>query len=50
MLRLLSSQRRKLSLVDCLSFELIEAKKIDYAFAFEHFQQQGILIIAAPMS
>lgn len=49
MQRLLSSQRRKLSLVDCLSFEIIELKKLDYAFAFdEHFQQEGILVVSPP--
>lgn len=51
MQRLLSSQRRQLSLVDCLSFEIIEIKKLDYAFAFdEHFQQEGIPVISPPMS
>jgi predicted nucleic acid-binding protein len=49
MQRLLSSQRRKLSLVDCVSFEIIEMKKLDYAFAFdEHFEQEGIPVVLPP--
>lgn len=44
--RLLISGQRDLSLVDCLSFEIIEVKEIPFAFAFDnHFQAQGIQIV-----
>jgi len=44
--RLLISGRRNLSLVDCLSFEIIEVKEISFAFAFDkHFHAQGIQIV-----
>lgn len=47
MYRLLMSGARDLSLVDCLSFEIIEAKALPYAFAFDkHFQTEGIPTVA----
>jgi predicted nucleic acid-binding protein len=43
MQRLLMSRRRDLSLVDCLSLEIIELKEIQFALAFDkHFQEHGI--------
>lgn len=45
--RLLMSGARDLSLVDCMSFEIIEAKALTYAFAFDkHFRAEGIPIVA----
>lgn len=42
MQRLLTNDRRKLSLVDCVSFEVMEAKGIRSALAFDkHFEEQG---------
>ena len=39
---LLAAGRRKLSLVDCTSFELMRREGIDVAFAFDrHFEEQG---------
>jgi predicted nucleic acid-binding protein len=38
----LSANRRKLSLVDCTSFETMRQLNIDTAFAFDqHFVEQG---------
>ena len=43
MQRLLMSGSRDLSLVDCLSFEIVEAKALPCAFAFDkHFEAEGI--------
>lgn len=40
---LLTASRRKLSLVDCVSFELMRTLGIKTAFAFDpHFAEQGI--------
>ena len=45
--RLFSEQNRKLSLVDCLGFEIMESRDIKIAFAFDnHFEQQGLSIAA----
>jgi uncharacterized protein len=39
---LFTAGRRRLSLVDCVSFELMRRLGLDTAFAFdEHFEQQG---------
>jgi len=36
-----------ISLVDCLSFEIMEAQEITYAFTFDkHFEDQGFTIAA----
>lgn len=44
---LLTASRRKLSLVDCVSFELIRDLKPDAVFAFDsHFADQGFTILA----
>ena len=43
---LLSVSRRNLSLVDCVSFEMIRALEIRTAFAFDpHFKEQGFHIL-----
>lgn len=40
--RLLMLNRRDISLVDCLSFEIMDYHHIHYAFSFDkHFQDQG---------
>jgi predicted nucleic acid-binding protein len=39
---LLSASRRNLSLVDCISFEMMRALEIKTAFVFDpHFKEQG---------
>ena len=44
--RLLEEGRRKLSLVDCTSLELIERERLDAAFAYDkHFQHAGVQIL-----
>ncbi len=44
----LSSSRRDLSLVDCVSFELMRARGIQTAFTFDpHFAEQGFECIPA---
>jgi predicted nucleic acid-binding protein len=41
---LLAARRRRLSLVDCASFELMRELGIERAFAFDrHFREQGFL-------
>lgn len=41
--------RRDLSLVDCVSFDVMRAMGVDTAFAFDgHFTQQGFTCIPAP--
>ncbi len=43
---LLAAQRRRLSLVDCSSFETINTLGIDQVFCFDpHFQEQGFNVI-----
>ncbi len=42
MQRLQAERKRSLSLTDCLSFEIMEAREISMAFAFDsHFRQRG---------
>jgi predicted nucleic acid-binding protein len=42
MATLLAAGRRKLSLVDCVSFELMRGCGCNHAFAFDaHFEEQG---------
>ena len=46
MTALLTAQRRRLSLVDCVSFETMRRLGADRAFAFDpHFRQQGFAVI-----
>jgi predicted nucleic acid-binding protein len=46
MTALLTAQRRELSLVDCVSFEVMRRLGSDRAFAFDrHFRQQGFTLI-----
>ena len=43
--RLLTQNNRNISLVDCLSFEIMEALQIKWAFAFDkHFEGNGFLL------
>lgn len=43
---LLSASRRNLSLVDCVSFEMMRTMEIKTAFAFDpHFREQGFHIL-----
>jgi uncharacterized protein len=47
MQRLLIHNRRDVSLVDCLSFEIMDALGIRYAFAFDkHFEENGFTLAA----
>jgi len=40
--RLFALSNRDISLVDCLSFEIMESREITYAFSFDkHFEEQG---------
>lgn len=42
----LASGRRKLSLVDCTSFEILRFLGIDQVFAFDpHFEEQGFSVL-----
>ena len=44
---LLSASRRSLSLVDCVSFELMRSLGIRSVFAFDnHFKEQGFVIMS----
>ena len=44
---LLSASRRNLSLVDCVSFEVMRTSGINTVFAFDkHFKEQGFTLIA----
>lgn len=46
MTALLTAQRRELSLVDCVSFEVMRRLGVDRGFAFDrHFRQQGFTLI-----
>jgi len=43
---LLSASRRSLSLVDCVSFELMRSSGIKTVFAFDnHFKEQGFVVL-----
>ena len=43
---LLSASRRNLSLVDCVSFEVMRTSGINTAFAFDkHFKEQGFTLL-----
>jgi uncharacterized protein len=45
--RLLTMNRRDVSLVDCMSFEIMEAREIREVFAFgRHFEENGFQIAA----
>lgn len=45
--RLLAQNRRNVSLVDCLSFEIMEAREITEAYTFDqHFVDNGFTIAA----
>jgi predicted nucleic acid-binding protein len=45
MQRLLTQDKRNVSLVDCLSFEIMDYFQIEYAFAFDrHFEQNGFIL------
>jgi len=47
MQRLLAQNRLNLSLVDCLSFEIMEAREITQAYTFDqHFADNGFTIVA----
>lgn len=43
--KLVAINQKKVSLVDCLSFAIMEAKEIDTAFSFDkHFEKNGFLL------
>ncbi|MCF8128180.1 MAG: PIN domain-containing protein [Deltaproteobacteria bacterium] len=45
MQRLLTQNQKSLSLVDCMSFEIMEAREITEAFSFDrHFEENGFTI------
>jgi uncharacterized protein len=45
MQRLLTQNNREISLVDCISFEIMEALQIKWAFACDkHFEENGFVI------
>ena len=45
--RLFALNNRNISLVDCLSFEIMESREIRHAFTFDqHFPQNGFAIAA----
>lgn len=47
--RLFRADRRHLSLVDCVSFELMEREGIREAFALDrHFEEEGLKLLPAP--
>ena len=47
MQRLLTQTSKKVSLVDCLSFEIMDSLQIKYAFAFDrHFAENGFTLAA----
>ncbi len=49
--RLFALNNRKLSLVDCLSFEIMESQEIEVVFTFDmHFPQNGFTIAVSPDS
>lgn len=46
---LLIANRRRLSLVDCISFEVVRKYKVDTVFAFDkHFEEQGFNLVSLP--
>lgn len=46
MQRLLTQNNRDISLVDCISFEIMETLQIKWAFAFDkHFEENGFAIV-----
>lgn len=46
---LLTASRKKLSLVDCVSFEVMRNLGIKKIFAFDpHFEEQGFIAISSP--
>jgi len=45
--RLIAQNNRDISLVDCLSFEIMDSHQIEYAFAFDkHFEENGFTLAA----
>ncbi len=47
--RLLAQTDRTVSLVDCLSFEIMEARDISTAYSFDgHFGEEGFRLIPSP--
>lgn len=45
--RFLAQNNRNISLVDCLSFEIMDSLEIECAFAFDkHFEENGFIIAA----
>ncbi len=47
MQRLLSTDRKKVSLTDCLSFEIMQTRNIGVAFSFDrHFSERGFSLAA----
>ena len=47
MQRLLAQNNRNVSLVDCLSFEIMDSLEIEYTFAFDkHFEENGFSLAA----
>lgn len=45
--RLMSQNNRHVSLVDCLSFEIMDNLQVEYAFAFDkHFEENGFTLAA----
>jgi predicted nucleic acid-binding protein len=48
MVAILATNHRKLSLVDCTSFELIRQNNFEEAFTFDsHFSEQGFAVVPA---
>lgn len=48
--RLVSLNRKKVSLVDCLSFVIMEAREIQIAFSFdEHFKENGFFLAGSEL-
>ena len=44
--RLISQNKRQVSLVDCMSFEIMDTFQIKTAFAFDkHFEQNGFTLL-----
>ncbi|MDY7095074.1 MAG: PIN domain-containing protein [Acidobacteriota bacterium] len=47
---LLTAARRRLSLVDCVSFETMRRRGLDRAFTFDHhFEEQGFAVVPDQM-
>ena len=45
--RLLALQRKNVSLVDCLSFVIMESKQINTAYSYDkHFREQGFTLLS----